>query len=244
LDYFYEYLTSVIPIYLLELFAAIAGLYYLKRRPNTLRSIKVLVYFLWFTVIVEVIGSYAPIAYFTNYEYFGFVKDTVFKQNRWLYNVYSLINYSFLIYFFKSFIQSDKKRKILKVIIAVFLFFGVLNLIFSDIFFNKSSVFISITGTIIVLFSIFIFYFDLLKRDEILDLKRYLPIYISIGALVFNICVTPSDIFSQYFNSNNDLYIKLSGLILLVANIFMYSTFIIGFLVCAKSSKRDKKLTI
>lgn len=221
----------------MELSAIIAGCFYLKNNPNTKIVNKYLVYFLFYTLFNDLIGSYAPLAYFSNYKYFDFIRDTVFKNNYWWFNIYIIISFSFFIYYFSSFLINSKIKKWIKYLIVIYLITSTINLIFSNIFFNGYSIFTTVVGTIIVLFSIFLFYFDLLKSEEIIDLKKYLPVYISVGVLVYNLCVTPADIFSQYFNSDNDLYVKFSGLILITANVFMYITFIIGFLVCAKKEE-------
>ena len=237
LDYLTEYLISSISGYILEFSAIISGFFYLKNNPNTHLANKHLVYFLCYTLLTDIIGGYSPLAYFTKFEYFGFIKDTIIEYNYWWFNIYMIISFSFFIYYFNSFLISYKSKKWMQYLIVLYLITGIINLIFSDVFFNGYSIFTTVVGTLIVLVSIFLFYFDLLKSEKIIDLKKHLPVYISIGVLVYNLCVTPSDIFSQYFNPNNDIYVKLSGLILLTANIFMYSTFIIGFLVCAKKEE-------
>ncbi|MCW8981918.1 MAG: hypothetical protein OQJ83_11085, partial [Altibacter sp.] len=81
-----------------------------------------------------------------------------------------------------------------------------------------------------------LFYFELLRSDMLLQLKHFLPLYISAGVLVFNLCVTPIDIFSEYFK-NNTFLVELKVYVYLYANIFMYSSFIIGFIVCSKKKR-------
>ena len=135
MDYFYQFLISSLSSYILEISSGLAGLYFLKKCPNTHKSNKYLVYFLWFTVFVEVVGVYAPFAYFTNYEYFAFVKDTVYKDNYWWYNMYFLISFSFFIYYFNSFLVSSKIKKGIKYLIVLYIISGTINLMISDIFF-------------------------------------------------------------------------------------------------------------
>ncbi|MGK0235945.1 MAG: hypothetical protein ACI9EK_002488, partial [Psychroserpens sp.] len=65
----------------MELIAALAGTYYLKKNAKNNKSEKYLILFLWFTLFVEIIGAYAPVAYFSNYQYFSFVENTVFEDN-------------------------------------------------------------------------------------------------------------------------------------------------------------------
>ncbi len=242
MDYFYQYLITAIPINILEISVAISGSYFLYKNPNTSIINRYLVYFLWFTFFTEMIGKYAAIAYFTNYEYLGFIKDTVFERSFWLYNIYTIISFSFFGYYFTTLLHSDKLKKKFLFINILYLIVGVINLIVSDIFFKGNSVYTSIAGTILFLSIIIFFYFDLLQSDIILDIKKHLPIYISIGVLVYFLCLTPLDIFSQYYKTANKIYVKLRSNIFLFANIFMYSTFIIGFLVCAKGTQDKKEI--
>ena len=242
MEYFHQYLISGLSSYILEILSGIAGLYYLKRNPNTHKSNKYLVLLLWYTFFVEVIGAYAPLAYFSDYKYFSFVKDTVFEDNYWWYNIYILLNFSFFVYYFSSFLKTNSRKKTFKILNVLFLISGSLNLIFSDIFFNGYSKFSLVTGTILVLVSIFVFYFELLKSDLVLSLRKLLPVYISIGFLVYSFISTPLDIYSEFFNLENDLYVKLKGFVLVAINIFMYSTFIIGFLVCSKNKNTNIEL--
>ena len=241
MDYLNEYLLKVIPIKILELLAAIAGTYYIRKNQDTLLINKYLVYFLWYTFISEVIASYGVIAYFSNYGYFGFIKDTIFERTFWLYNIYLLLFYSFFIYYFNELLVSNSLKKVIKIVLFVLLIVGVIHLIYDNLLFKDNSLYIIIVGSFFLLLTIIVFYFSLLKSDRILNLRKYLPIYVSLGILVFSFCIIPLDIFFNYFNTNNNIYIKLRINILLFINIFMYSTFIIGFLVCAKNKPKTEK---
>jgi len=243
LDYLYEYLTGVIPINVFEILAAIAGTYYLKNSKTNERNSIFFVYFLWLTVLVEVVGAYAPIAYFTNYKYFGFVKDTVLSNNVWLYNTFMLVGVLFYMNYFAAYIHSKKTKKVLFITTLIYVLSALINLYVSDIYFKGASAFTLIVGTILLLITVILFYFDLLKTDKIFNIKKYLPFYVSIGILIFYVCITPLYAFPKYFNALNDLYVNLRTNVLLFANIIMYGTFITGFLICAKSNtKKEEKL--
>ena len=234
-----DFLVHVFPIISLEILAAAIGTYYLKKNSVKLKSTKHLVFFLWLTVFVEVVGSYAPIAYFSDYELFSIVKDTEFANNYWWYNVYTVVSYSFYVLYFTSFLKNRYAKLSFHICVMTFLLSSILVFIFSDTFFNGYSPYLIIAGTFLLFLSVVFFYFELLRSDMLLHLKRFLPFYISVGVLVFNLCVTPIELFVQYFNleGGNELFVKLRSNVLFYANIFMYSTFIIGFLVCSKKKK-------
>jgi hypothetical protein len=234
---FYDYIIFTLPINLAELFAAIAGTVYLKKIGADNLSTRYFVWFLWFTVVLETIGAYAPIAYFEGYDFFSFLKDSVFKNNKWVYNFYSLVSASFYTYYFGSFIKSKIWKLILKFLFIAFIVSSILNLIFSDVFFEEDSKYVNLGGTFLIFFAVTLFYFELLKSDRLLNLRRFLPLYVSIGVMIFYLCVTPLSIFSDYFNSENSLFVKLQVHLILFSNIFMYSFFILGFYICSRKKR-------
>jgi hypothetical protein len=236
---FNDFLLYILPIYILEVLAASAGTYYLRKKLSQFKSTKYLVLFLWLTVFVETVGSYSPVAYFSNYELFSFVKDTPFVENYWWYNIYVLISYSFYTFYFTSFLKKKYWKTVVAVVVGTFLISSILVFIFTDIFFKGYSPFVSISGTFLLFFSIVLFYFELLRSDLMLQLKWFLPFYISVGVLVFNLCLTPIEMFIQYFNlkDGNELFVTLRSNVLLYGNIFMYSIYTFGFLICSRKKK-------
>ncbi|WP_443633549.1 hypothetical protein ABXT64_01090 [Candidatus Marifrigoribacter sp. Uisw_064] len=232
-----DYLINVIPVNLMELIAALAGTYYLKKNAKNNKSEKYLILFLWFTLFVEIIGAYAPVAYFSNYQYFSFVENTVFEDNRWIYNIYSVASVLFFMLYFRCHLKNKLRKKILKILSFLFLISSIAYLLFTNAFFYEDSKFTVVTGTLLLLVSVIFFYLELLKSDTILKIKHFLPFYISVGTLIFYLCITPISIFSEFFKAGNDLFINLQVSLLLYANIFMYSVYIIGFIVCQTKKK-------
>lgn len=234
-----DFLLYVLPIFFLEVLAASTGTYYLRKNLSQFKSTKYLVLFLWITVFVELVGSYAPIGYFSDYTIFSFVQGTPFENNYWWYNSYSVLSFSFFILYFISFSKNKYWKLIFQILVGTFLLVSILIFIFSGTFFIGYSPYLTIAGTLLLFFSVVMFYFELLRSEFLLQLKRFLPFYISVGVLVFNLCVTPIEIFIQYFNlkDGNELFVTLRSNVLLYANIFMYSTFILGFLICLKKKK-------
>lgn len=234
-----DYLQFTVPIVLLELFSGIAGIYYIMKVPAISTSSKLLVAFLWFTFFLEVIGSYSPIAYFTDYRLFSFVEDTAFRKNFWMYNIYAIISPVFFVYYFRFYISNKAQRLILLVLTMLFVVSSVLNLALTDVFFKFESQYVNLAGTFLLIVSISFFFLQLLKSDYILNLKRFLPIYIAVPVMIFYLCVTPISIFSEYFKTStgNNLFVDLHVHILLYSNIFMYSFFILGFIICSKTKE-------
>ncbi len=231
-----DYILGALPITLLELVAALAGSYYLSKK-HYIPYTKYIVWLLWITFFVELFGSYAPVAYFSDYTIFGLLEGTPFAQNYWIYNIFMLIHYGVYVYYFRSLTKNKVWRLLLFWLLIIFEFSAVCYLIFTDVFFIRFSQFTNIFGTLLLTVSIILFYFELLRSEMLLKLKFFMPIYISAGALMFHLCVTPVDLFSQYFSKENQIFIDLRVNVLLYANIFLYSVYTLGFIICSRKKK-------
>lgn len=231
-----DFILGALPITILELVAALAGSYYLLKAQH-IKYTKYIVWLLWLTFAIEVLGSYAPIAYFTDYETFGQVKDTPFSDNYWLYNIFMPVHYGVYIYYFRALLKNSIWRVILMWALSIFVLSSIGYLLFTEVFFIKFSQFTNIFGSLLLTFTIVLFYLELLRSELLLKLKFFMPFYISVGAIIFHLCVTPVDLFSEYFSRENKIFIDLRVNVLLYANIFLYSLYTIGFLVCSRKKK-------
>lgn len=223
-------------IHLLELFAAVAGTYYLKK-TNEKGMIRYFVWFLWLTVFVEVTAVYTAVAYYSDYRYFSFVEGTPFAGNYWMYNIYSIIAFVAYILLFTSRLNSKRWRKTLGIVTGLFVLSSLLYLVFSDVYFVAHSVFTFFVGSLVVLVSIGMFYWELLRSDELLYINQSIHFYISVGALVYHLGFVPLVIYSRYFNMESPEFVEIYVLILYGINYFLYSLYILGFAICSKKRK-------
>ncbi|WP_299260706.1 hypothetical protein [uncultured Aquimarina sp.] len=227
---------NLIVINLFELIAAIAGTVYISRYQVD-RSTRYLVFFLWLNVFVEVVFGWLP-TFVEIFNSFKFLEDTIFARNKWIYNTFEVVSSLFYLLYFANLIESNKNKKIGLNIIAIYVIFSVFNLAFSDVFFTSSSAPNSIFGTLLLVLFIMYFYFQILQSDEILNFYKTIPFYVSIGALVFHLIVNPIFIYEQYYsNTVSPEFVRIFLTILTIVNIFMYSCYTIGFLVCSKRNK-------
>ncbi len=220
----------------IELIAALTGVYYLSKTNYTKWNYYFVIY-LWITLAVDITGLYSTIAYYSDFTYFSFVEDTVFTKNFWFFNVYIVYAFSFLSLYFRSLLTSKILRKILKVLTGLYFIVSVSVFLFSEVFFSEFSKFSFFAGVLILLLSVFIYYYELLVTDRILNLKYNLSFYFSVGLIIFYVCLTPLALMSNYLVSENVLFLKLYENFLLYGNLFLYSTFILAFLLCSKKNK-------
>lgn len=219
-------------IYPLEIITFLLSIYFYKK--NKSKEVFFIVLYLGFTLLVETIGKYT--SFINDFEFLNGLKGTNFEKNYWLYNIYIPISYLFYITYFKWQLSSVNIVKILNFVSLLYILLSILYQIFLGDFFNSYSLFTLIAGTILVLISVSLYYLELLKGDNILEIKHSLPFYISIGALFFYLCASPILIYSLYYsNSNNPGFVKIYLFILSLSNFILYSSFIFGFLICVKN---------
>ncbi|SHJ06936.1 hypothetical protein SAMN04488508_105165 [Aquimarina spongiae] len=223
-----------IAFHILEVFAALAGTFFVLKNKD--RVVKYFVYYLWLTVFVETVGTIPRIIRST--EYLNFLKGTIWMENDWLYNSYVIITFIIYAVFFRAYMKNEFFKKILKSLIVFFFLTSVLNLFFSDVFFNGLSSYSMIMGSILLLVSVMLYFYEVLQSESILSFHKSLPFYIAIGALVFYLSMTPLFIFNKYYSfRSNPEFVGIYRTIREIAIIFMYTCFTIGFLLCSKKNK-------
>ncbi|GGX25816.1 hypothetical protein GCM10007384_28640 [Aquimarina muelleri] len=226
----------LIVINFFEIVAAIVGTIYITkcREDNFSRYF---VCFLWFSAFVDIVFGWLPtLIYYT--EQFSFLKETIFSNNQWAYNAFDLINFSFYLLFFINFIDSYKIKKIGVYILIGYVITSLLNLVLSGNFFETPMIYNLILGTLLLILFIIYYYYQILQSEQILDFYKTITFYVSVGALVFHIIVNPVFIYGEYYNNEKSPeFVQIYRIILTTANIFMYSCYTIGFIVCLRKNK-------
>ena len=228
-----QYLIFTIPTFGLLLISAILGAIYLNKHKSS-GGIKMFVAFLWFTVLVEIIGSYTAIRHLTENEWFGFTLDSPFERNFWLYNAYFIISFVVYIHFFKLQLKLRRNRVIIEILLSLFIIASVLNLIFSGVYLIGFSSFTNIAGTLLILFTISLYYYQLLTSDAILEIKNSIIFYISLGAILLHIALTPLTIYSIFYNKEfgQSEFLDLFRIMIFTINVLVYLIYSAGFYIC------------
>ncbi len=220
---------TAIFIHILEWLAFFTGIFYYKKSKS--RPAFYLVCFLGITVFVETLGLY------TIFVYNGFLEGlqgTLLEKNFWLYNIYSIVSYLFYISFFKWFLVSPRAVRVMNLLTAIFVIVSLADNLFSGGYFYGFMPITHIVGTLFVFMSIAFYYLQLLQGNQILEIRKSIPFYVSVGALIFHLCSTPLFIYSSYFkNSIDPGFVSLYIPIIFIVNLILYSIYIIGFLICS-----------
>ncbi|MBE7639314.1 hypothetical protein GUB10_03115 [Salegentibacter sp. BLCTC] len=225
-------------VLLLEGFAAISGLYYYQKKPTD-KAVGFFSYFLLLTFFVEAIALIPTMIYWN--ESLHFLKETFWYSNFWLYNPYLIISFVVYILYFKWNISNERVKNIINKSLILFVVICILNLIFSDVFFQSHSVVTYILGSFLLVGVIFYYYFEILLSSKILNIKREISFYISFPALLFFLTTTPIIIYFKYFNNRSPEFVEMSGSVMIAMNIFMYGAYSIAFLSLANKKKTSSK---
>ncbi len=170
-------------------------------------------------------------------EYLGYyLKDVVYDipLNKFIYNLYYLIHFSFFFYIFMKMIENDRFKKNIKIGLVVFWVFFLSDFVFAGIF-QSSFARTYIAGAAILIFCIILYYISILQSSLVLVIKNDLLFWISVGLFLFYIGYIPIKIIKTWFYKP-DSFFEFLLVIQFSLIIVMYLFFLTGFLWMKKRS--------
>ncbi len=225
-------------MFVFEWIAFFYSLYYYKFKKD--RFSLYISLFLGLTVLAETVGHYPM--YLDDFDFLSKLKGTRFEKNYWMFNIYTIINDIFYLWFFIRTFKSRRVKKIITYFSYVYVVLAIGYLFTPDVFFEGSSKFSLIVGTTLIITAIFTYYLELLQDDRILYLSKSLTFYVSVGSLFFALIATPAFLYDAYFvEKNNPEFVKIRYILIIAANYILYPAYIVGFMVCTKRLKQGKK---
>ncbi|SDS22041.1 hypothetical protein [Christiangramia echinicola] len=225
----YIFETKIYITHLMELIAAVAGSIFLTKTNRENSDYKIFVRFLWSVLLIDILGGYAALAYFSNYELFGFIKGTPFVRNEWYFNIVEVYFILIYTYLFRSQLSGRRMKNLLKWSIVGYLIIAVLNMYLSDDFFTGDLMLNDMLGAFLIVLSVFFYFFDMMISDKVLTFYKNLFFYVAIGVTISYLVRVPISIYGAYFNERNDAFLELFYDLVRYTNIFMYSMFAMGF---------------
>ncbi len=221
--------TKLFIITIFEIMAAVTGLWYLKKSKKVLPEIKTFVGYLVLIVIFELYAYLPILAYLENYEILSFYKNSLFRRNVWWANLIRVIGCVCYTYIFSKTLPWLSIRKLFKWILVLFSIFSVISFGTSGEFFHFIDNRVQIVAVFIVLSSVLCYYLRSLIFDADIKFYQDLRFYISVGIVIWHLCVVPINIYSGFFSTNNPMYLELSTQVMRYSNIFLYSIITVGF---------------
>ncbi len=230
-NYFSNYLPLVIEI--VAALVATITLIIFKKNQNLHKNLLYLTVYLWFVVLVENTGLYSTYICDNGYDEYGFfMNNPDLTHNYWLYNIYSILTYSFfVIFFFKQFGSIQLMKKV-KLTLLFFLIFSMFYMLWTGIFIEGYSKFIELLGLVLFSISIGYYYYKLLTSNQVLFIGTSFPFFISISTLLFFLTMTPLFISSEFIKLSETVFTEYYRIISTYANYFLYGMFIFGIVKC------------
>ncbi|MBL4724223.1 MAG: hypothetical protein JKY73_02275 [Lutibacter sp.] len=150
-------------------------------------------------------------------------------RSQYLSNIWILVNVFFYLFFFLSRLKHKLRRNILKGLLLFFLVYSIIEVLFFGDFLNIFMIRNAIVGSLFIMISVLLFFYELLMSDKILNLKESMFYWIGLGVLLFNVGFIPAFVISEFISFGYAYRI-----ITFTLNLFMAGCFITGFIVSEK----------
>ena len=183
-----------VPLFLYSQFLTALLSCFLLRKKKTL-FFKILTLFLVVTFFIEFLGWYL---------------SSIEKPNFRVYHFYTIFEYFGIFVLYRVLLKERKYLKISYILLFIFTVLSVLT------FFDRKYLhYTGIIGSFNVGVLVFLYLRELLLSNEILNYKKLLPFWVSVGLLVFHLPAIPFFSFWNYMK-NKDLFPILHSLIILM----------------------------
>ena len=209
IDITYESLKGSIKY--VELLTAIIGTIYFYKYKHT--CLKYFLYILWYLVVNEFLGL--------------LIRKSGIVYNLIIYNIYHLINFSFLFILFRTYVNKDTHKKYIKYFLIIYIISFFVNMFFQN-YITQLITIPFIIGAFFLILSIVFYFTEILNTDKVLYVNKNLFFWISIGLLLYHFGKIPTRIMRNYYDevpNFESIFIAESSL-----SIIMNICFIIGFI--------------
>lgn len=201
--------------YLELLTAIVAFIYYYKYKNSNL---KWLLFLLWYIALNDIIGYFSRV-------YFGIIYNAI------LYNIMYVLNFTILLYIYKTSVKNVLSKKIISYFSYLYLFSVVIDIFYKNYFIEAQSL-PFIIGSFFLIISIILYFIEILNSEEILSIKNNLLFYISVGLLLYYTSSIPFRIVQEYYLTNVSTLYGIKFSFVIIMNLF----FIYGFIWSKKKT--------
>ncbi|WP_397362186.1 hypothetical protein [Olleya sp. R77988] len=198
--------------------AVVASIYFYKYKHTFLKYFLII---LWYTTINGFLARYLH-------------ESFILRNNTILYNIYHLINFTFLLYLFKNTVEDIKQKQWISYFMAFYIICFIVNIGFQD-YLTQIQTIPFIVGAVFVIISISFYFLDILNSNKVLYVSKNLLFWISIGLLLYFVGKIPTRIIRNYWEKID--YYKSILIVEYILSIVMNICFIIGF-ICSKKDKQ------
>ncbi|MFL0352789.1 hypothetical protein [Xanthomarina sp. GH4-25] len=233
-----EFITSHFNfiVYTFEILALLVGLYFFNK--TRCKSTRIFVFYLGYVVFVELVAfslMYLKSTVLISYLIRIGIRTTSWFNLFWLYG--SIL---FIIFYYHSLFFNLKFKLFLKIMAILFSMVMLSHfIIFPKIFLTVHPPLYQISGLIVTLFCVSLYFIEFLNGENVFNIFRTLSFYVTIGLFVWWLIVSPVIFFNNYNTSADWDFANLKRRIFLFANIFMYTCFTVGFIISKPKSNNE-----
>lgn len=208
-------------------------------------------FFTYFQIVTAIAGSMCYYKYKDTYlKYFLFLlwyivlNDLAAKlysinisiYNVFFYNIFQIVSFTFYLLLFKNVVKSLKNKKIISILLTFYYTSYLINLLFIDDFFKDYFSNTYVIGAALIITSILIFLYEILKSDIILHINKMMVFWISIGLLLMYLPNIPFNVIRNYYQDSATIpYIYAVNFLL----VFVFNIIIISGFIWSSKEQRD-----
>jgi hypothetical protein len=208
---------------LIDIYLIVVGLTFLcslvSFRLHNPFHLRLFSFFLGITVLAELIANF-------------FLKPFHLASNFPVYNVFMLIEYPILAFYFKQIVISKSTKRIIWFFITLYPLFWILMFLFVYKLSEWCSYGIMFGDFFLIIFSVRYLY-ELFTSERLVSFGKHAEFWIAVGIIFYSCCELPItgilNFLTRDWRSNYNTILNLFS-ILQVLNIVMYSIFIYAFL--------------
>lgn len=203
--------------------AIVATIFYYKYKNTYL---KYFLFILWYIVINEISG-YCCRTFYN-------------KNNSILYNIYYIINFTFLLSVYRNFISNRSYKTYINFFIIIYWISCIINLFYENCF-KEAQVIPYIIASTFLIVSIVMYFIEILRSEQILKITRNLLFWISIGLLLFHIGYIPYKIVQKFLKIDSIIHLENLRSIFYSLILILNICYIIGFIWSHKMVERKSQ---
>ncbi len=209
-----DFLTFLIKISVgFEVLTAIIGIIFYNKYKND-SFLKYFIFLISYVAINEVVGLYIKLD--------NDVNTTI------IYNIYNVINFTYLFFLYRHFLVSTKRKKIVLVFALLYIVTFIINGFIFENYLREYQRLPYIVAAIFLLITIIYYFIEILYSEKVLHAKKNLLFWISVGFLIYFVGNLPFRILSNYYTQLTDATILF--LVKFTLTMILNTCFIIGFI--------------
>ena len=223
-------------VYLFEINALIIGVCFLNKGTN--KSTKIFVFYLGYIVFVELVAFL--LLYLKELAFIDYLIEEGVTSISWFNLFWFYGGIMFTLFYYHSLLTYIMFKRILKIVAVLFSLIMLSHfLIFSKSFFTAHSFLYQISGLIVILICVTLYFIEFLNNENVLNIFHSFSFYVALGLFSWWLIITPVTFFASYNTSADWDFANLKRRIFLFANIFMYTCFAAGFIISKSNTNNE-----